>query len=250
MSAPALAVEGVVVELGGRRVLDQVTLSAPEGEFLCLTGPNGGGKTTLLRAALGLLPLDAGSIRLLGGRPEETRSRVGYVPQRKAFAPDFPATVVELVVAGRNAAWPMRVSAGDRERAREVLHRVGGEALADRRVAGLSGGEMQRAFLARALAGDPRMLLLDEPTAGVDAEGRAWFLDLLASLGADPGLTIVLVTHSVATARRLADRVAYLAGTLRAIGPPQEVLGEEGVPGSAPGPTPLSRAFLAECEGD
>jgi ABC-type Mn2+/Zn2+ transport system ATPase subunit len=107
---------------------------------------------------------------------------------------------------------------------------------------------MQRAFLARALASDPLMLLLDEPTAGVDTAGRAWFLDLLANLGAEHRLTIVLVTHSVATARRLADRVAYLSGTLRAIGPPQEVLGEGGVLESGPGP--LSRAYLAECEGD
>jgi zinc transport system ATP-binding protein len=249
LSEPALRAEDIVVELGGRRILDRVTLCAEDGEFLCLTGPNGGGKTTFLKAALGLVPLAGGSIRLLGGSPERTRPAVGYVPQRKAFAPDFPATVIELVVAGARGTWPLRISPAERDRARAVLARVGGEALSDLRVANLSGGELQRAFLARALAGDPRLLLLDEPTAGVDADGRADMLDQLARLGADDRLTIVLVTHSAATVRRLADRVAYLAGTLLAVGRPADVLPEGGDPERAL-VTAAARAFLAECEGD
>jgi ABC-type Mn2+/Zn2+ transport system ATPase subunit len=249
MTVPALCAEGVVVELGGRRVLDGVSLCAESGEFLCLTGPNGGGKTTFLKAALGLLPLTAGRMTLLGGPPAVTRPAVGYVPQRKGFAPDFPATVAELVVASKNAGWPLRLGARDRALAQGVLARVGGEALLDRPVAHLSGGELQRAFLARALAHEPRLLLLDEPTAGIDADGRADFLDLLAELGARDDLTIVLVTHSVATARRLADRVAYLAGTVRALGPPSEVLREGAEPERALLLT-TARAFLAECEGD
>jgi len=210
---------------GGRRVLDDVTLSVETGEFVCICGPNGGGKTTFLKATLGLLPAAHGTLRVFGETPETARARVGYLPQRKGFAPDFPAKVVELVVAGRRGSWPIRVERAERERALRTLARVGGEDLADRPLAGLSGGETQRAFLARALASGPRLLLLDEPTAGVDAVGRAEFLDVLAEVAASPDLTAVLVTHNLAAVRRLADRVAYVDGGLKAFGPPEEVLG-------------------------
>ncbi|HEY6551742.1 MAG TPA: metal ABC transporter ATP-binding protein [Vicinamibacteria bacterium] len=210
---------------GGRRVLDDVSLAVETGEFVCIYGPNGGGKTTFLKATLGLLPASQGTLRVFGLAPETARTRVGYLPQRKGFAPDFPAKVVELVVAGRRGTWPLRVERSERERALRTLARVGGEALADRPLAGLSGGETQRAFLARALANEPRLLLLDEPTAGVDAQGRAEFLDLLAEVADSPDLTAVLVTHNLAAVRRLADRVAYIDGGLRAFGPPEEVLG-------------------------
>jgi ABC-type Mn2+/Zn2+ transport system ATPase subunit len=210
---------------GGRRVLDDVTLSVETGEFVCICGPNGGGKTTFLKATLGLLPASLGTLRVFGETPETARTRVGYLPQRKGFAPDFPAKVVELVVAGRRGSWPIRVERAERERALRTLARVGGEDLADRPLAGLSGGETQRAFLARALASEPRLLLLDEPTAGVDAVGRAEFLDVLAEVAASPDLTAVLVTHNLAAVRRLADRVAYVDGGLKAFGPPEDVLG-------------------------
>ncbi len=209
---------------GDRRVLEDVSLEVLAGEFVCVCGPNGGGKTTFLKAALGLLPVSAGSLRVFGESPEAARRFVGYLPQRKGFAPDFPARVVELVVAGRLGAWPVRVKPAEREWALRLLTRVGGQALADQRLAGLSGGEMQRAFLARALANEPRLLLLDEPTAGVDAAGRAEFLDLLAEVASQGDLTAVLVTHNLAAVRRLADRVAYIDGTLKAFGAPDEVL--------------------------
>jgi zinc transport system ATP-binding protein len=212
------------VERGGRRVLEDVSLSVKPGEFVCVCGPNGGGKTTLLKATLGLLPPAAGTLRVFGESPEAARRFVGYLPQRKGFAPDFPAAVVELVVAGRLGSWPIRVKPDDRDRAIATLARVGGEALADRPLAGLSGGETQRAFLARALANEPRLLLLDEPTAGVDSSGRAEFLDLLAEVAARHELTAVLVTHNLSAVRRLADRVAYVDGALKAFGTPDEVL--------------------------
>jgi ABC-type Mn2+/Zn2+ transport system ATPase subunit len=222
----AIEARHLAVERGGRLVLEGIDLSVEEGEFVCICGPNGGGKTTFLKATLGLLPASAGTLQVFGESPEAARRFVGYLPQRKAFAPDFPARVVELVVAGRLGAWPIRVKAKERERARTTLARIGGEGLLDRPLVGLSGGETQRAFLARALANDPRLLLLDEPTAGVDAAGRAEFLDLLAEVARRRDLTAVLVTHNLAAVRRLADRVAYVDGTLRAFGTPDEVLGE------------------------
>jgi ABC-type Mn2+/Zn2+ transport system ATPase subunit len=224
--SPAIDARHLSVERGGRRVLEDVSLSVEAGEFICICGPNGGGKTTFLKVALGLLPPSAGTLHVFGESPQAARRFVGYLPQRKGFAPDFPAKVVELVMAGRLGAWPVRVRGGERERALATLARVGGEGLADRPLAGLSGGETQRAFLARALANDPRLLLLDEPTAGVDAAGRAEFLDLLAEVASRSDLTAVLVTHNLAAVRRLADRVAYLDGALKAFGTPGEVLGE------------------------
>jgi ABC-type Mn2+/Zn2+ transport system ATPase subunit len=206
-------------------VLDDVTLSVETGEFVCICGPNGGGKTTFLKAALGLLPASHGTLRVFGETPETARTRVGYLPQRKGFAPDFPARVVELVVAARRGSWPLRVDRSEREHALRTLARVGGEALVDRPLERLSGGETQRAFLARALANEPRLLLLDEPTAGVDAQGRAEFLDLLAEVANSPDLTAVLVTHNLAAVHRLADRVAYIDGGVKALGPPEDVLG-------------------------
>ena len=145
----------------------------------------------------------------------------------KAFNPTFPARVVDVIVANRRGAWPVRVGASDRERARAALARVGGERLLDAVLRGLSGGEMQRAYLARALVNEPALLLLDEPTAGVDARGRGEFLDLLAGVAAREDLAAVLVTHNAAAVRRLAHRVVYLDGRVKAWGTPAEVLDRE-----------------------
>ena len=220
----ALRVRGATVAIGGRRILDDVTFDVARGELACLCGPNGGGKTTLLKAALGLVPLSAGEIEVLGARPGRAGRTVGYLPQAKAFNPMFPAHVVDVIVANRRGAWPVRVGGADREAARAALARVGGEPLLDAPLRGLSGGELQRVYLARALVNEPALLLLDEPTAGVDARGRAEFLDLLAGLAARGDLAAVLVTHNAAAVRRLAKRVVYLDGRVRAWGAPAEGL--------------------------
>ena len=222
MSA-ALAARDVVVELGGRRVLDGVSFEVAAGEFAALCGPNGGGKTTLLRAALGLIPLASGSLEVLGARPGAAAG-IGYLPQAKPLSGSFPARVVDVLVAARRGSWPLVVKSSERERARAALARVGGERLVDAPLRGLSGGELQRVFLARALVSEPKLLLLDEPTAGVDEQGRLEFLDLLGGIAARSDLAAVLVTHSADAVRRLAARVVYLDRTLRAWGSPSEVL--------------------------
>jgi zinc transport system ATP-binding protein len=224
MSA-ALRVRGASVAVAGRLVVEDVSFEVAKGEFVCLVGPNGGGKTTLLKAALGLLPLRAGAIEVLGLPPGTAQRTVGYLPQTKGFGQTFPATVAEVIVANGHGAWPLRLRAEDREKARAVLVRVGGEKLLDRPLRRLSGGEMQRAFLARALVNDPALLLLDEPTAGVDARGRAEFLDLLDELAGRHDLAAVLVTHNEAAVRRLSDRVVCLDHRVVADGPPEDVLG-------------------------
>ncbi len=171
MSA-AVRARGVTVDLGPRRVLDDVSFDVECGEFVALCGPNGGGKTTFLKAALGLLPLRSGEIEVLGTTPRAARPRVGYVPQVKRFNTAFPARVADLIAANRKGRWPLRLDAEVREEARTALAAVGGERLLDSSLAGLSGGEIQRVYLARALVTGPALLLLDEPTAGVDARGR------------------------------------------------------------------------------
>jgi ABC-type Mn2+/Zn2+ transport system ATPase subunit len=229
----ALLARGVTVELGGRRVLDDVGFEVERGEFACLCGPNGGGKTTFLKAALGLVPLSAGTIEVLGARPGAASRAVGSLPQAKTFNPNFPARVVDMIVANRRGAWPVRVGAADREAARAALARGGGERLLDALLRSLSGGELQRVYLARALVNDPALLLLDEPTAGVDARGRAEFLELLEGVSAREDLAAVLVTHNATAVRRLARRVVYLDGRVQAWGTPAEVLDRDWERGGA-----------------
>ena len=226
MSA-ALAARELSVELGGRRVLEGVSFEVAEGELSALCGPNGGGKTTLLRAALGLVEVAGGALEVLGARPGARAAAVGYLPQTKPASTAFPARVVDAIAAARRGAWPLAVSADERARARDVLARVSGERLLDAPLRGLSGGELQRVYLARALVSDPKLLLLDEPTAGVDEQGRLEFLELLQGITGRSELAAVLVTHSEDAVRRLAARVVYLDRTVRAWGPTAEVLGRE-----------------------
>jgi ABC-type Mn2+/Zn2+ transport system ATPase subunit len=225
---PVLDARGVCVCLDGRSILEEVCVRVDPGQFVCLCGPNGGGKTTFVKAALGLVPTTAGTIELLGEPPARTRSHVGYVPQRTTFDRQFPATVAELITSGLRRRWPLRVRQGERLQATAILRRVGGEALLDKPLASLSGGETQRAFLARALAGEPSLLVLDEPTAGVDARGRGEFLDLMADVASGGGTACLMVTHNRAAVDRLADEVVYLDHKVVACGPPTEVLGRAG----------------------
>jgi ABC-type Mn2+/Zn2+ transport system ATPase subunit len=246
----ALEISDLGVELGGVTVLDKVSLHAGASEFLCLCGPNGGGKTTLLKAVLGLVAPRAGTIRVLGASPVVGRRRVGYLPQRKAFAPHFPATAADVIVAARRGTWPLRIHEAEREAARAELGRVGGEKLLDKPLASLSGGETQRVFLARALVTEPALLLLDEPTAGVDARGRAEFLELLAEVKARGSLAAVLVTHNLEAVRRLAQRVVYLDGTVVSEGSPDEILAGSTLMPRSPFGHDHAEADAAVCEED
>jgi len=191
------------------------------------TRPSAARSKVVLPPPFGLVPLTSGSIEVLDERPGSKSAAVGYLPQTKSFSRSFPARVVDVITAAQRGVWPFRVSGPERERARAVLARVGGEPLVDTPLGALSGGELQRVFLARALVRDPALLLLDEPTAGVDGRGRAEFLDLLAEIAERSDLAAVLVTHNAAAVRRLADRVVYLDGSLRAWGTPAEVLDRE-----------------------
>jgi iron complex transport system ATP-binding protein len=225
---PALALDGVRVSLGGVPVLAGLDLTLERGELLLLAGRNAAGKTTLLRAAAGLAQPDAGSITL-GGRPlaslrrRELGRRVAFVPQETGVP--FPFTAGQLVLLGRTPHLGLLAfeSKADVVVAEAALARLGLEALADRSVLELSGGERQLVQLARALAQDAQLLLLDEPTAHLDLAHRALVLGCLRELTRE-GRTVLVVSHDLAAASH-ANRVAFLAeGRIAAVGPPEQVI--------------------------
>lgn len=214
MSAVAIELEGVSCSFGGTPALENATLSVPQGEYMAVLGPNGGGKTTLLRLILGLLKPDSGVIRVLGLAPSEASPRVGYMPQITATGRAIPISVLDTVLMGRltpRSRWPFWPRA-DREKAMACLDKAGAAHLADRALSGLSGGQRQRVFIARALACDPELLLLDEPTASVDPEGRASLQELLGELART--LTVVLVSHDVSVISRHVTSVACVNRTV------------------------------------
>jgi len=219
-----LHVEHISVSLGGRSILEDVSFEAHAGEFIAILGPNGGGKSTLIRALLGLVPLHAGRVSIT---PSSTF--IGYVPQVKTLDRSFPATAADLVVTGRRARWPWRVSVGDRDIVRRALERVGAGHLEHSSLSRLSGGELQRVYLARALACRPPLILLDEPEAGVDRVGAADLFDILESYRHEHGATIVMVTHDWDVAFHHASGVVLLNRSVVASGSPVEALTEEAI---------------------
>ena len=213
----------------GQRVLEGVDLRVGEGEFVAVAGPNGGGKTTLVRIVLGLeRPID-GCARLFGEPTHRftQRHRLGYLAQRAELGGDAPATVREVVSAGRLAAGsligPMRRR--DRELVGEAIERVGLSDRADAPVRTLSGGQQQRAFIAKALAGGPSLLVLDEPTTGVDAESQESLAALLDRLHSELGVTILYVSHEFGAVERFVQRVILVRRSIVFDGPPHELPG-------------------------
>lgn len=210
----AFSVEGLSVRLGGATVLDGIDLSVTRGEFLGLVGPNGGGKSVLVKTIMGLLVPQSGRVRLLDGPPERTRHRAGYVPQYAAFRRDFPISVREVVLTGRlgRSASRMGYDRVDREIAARCLADTEVDHLAGRAIGALSGGQLQRVLIARALAAEPEIIFLDEPTASVDPRVERDLFELLHDLNRD--MTVVVVSHDLAFVTDYAHRVACLNRTL------------------------------------
>jgi zinc transport system ATP-binding protein len=220
------ALEHGRVDLGGRTILHDVTMTVEDGEFVALLGPNGAGKSTLVRALVGLVPLAAGSLHVFGTPIDRFRdwSRIGYVPQRLAVGGGVPATVREVVASGRVGRQGRfrRTSAADRAAVEHALEDVGMADRAQESVAVLSGGQQQRVLIARALAGEPEVLVLDEPTAGVDADSQDTLAGALGHLS-NHGGSVVLVAHELGPLEALIRRAVVLRdGVVVSDGPPPE----------------------------
>lgn len=223
-----LELRGVSVRYGGRLALESVSLSIPHGAQVALVGPNGAGKSTLFKAMMGLVPLTAGEM-LIHGRPAcEYRDPVAYVPQREEVDWRFPVTVFDVVAMGRygRGRWLKRLTDTDRQVARQSLERLGIGGLAQRPIGELSGGQQQRVFLARSLAQEPHVLLLDEPFTGVDISTREATLELLQNLR-DQSVTVMVSTHDLDLASARFDQVVLLNRRLISAGTPKEVFTQE-----------------------
>jgi len=230
-----LSAEGVSFAYGDDAVLDAVGLTIDAGEFVALVGPNGSGKSTLLRVLLGLLRPSAGQVRVFGEDPRHLhdRWRLGYVPQRPALAREVPASVEEVVAAGRlsRSGWRGRMGAADRIAIDHALEAVALLDLRHRPVSELSGGQQQRSFIAKALASEPELLILDEPVAGVDAESQKRFADSLTHLVDEHGAGVLLVSHEVGAVAHALDRVVVLKRKILFDGPVSELAGTGVRPG-------------------
>ena len=232
LDEPLVEAHGLSFAYGSTPVVDDVDLTVNRGEFVALVGPNGSGKSTLLRVLLGALRPSAGSVRLLGRPSNEVtdRWRIGYVPQRPTLAPDVPATVREIVNTGRLArrGWWRPLRSIDVAAVGHALESVGLDDLADHPIAQLSGGQQQRAFIARAFAGEPELLVLDEPIAGIDAESQRRFKDSLVHLIGEHGAGVLLVSHELSAVADVIDRVIVLKRRVLFDGPPARLV-DEGV---------------------
>jgi zinc transport system ATP-binding protein len=193
----AMEVDNVCFSYEKTEVLKDVSFRLKQGEFLGIIGPNGGGKTTLVRLLLGLLRPDRGKIRILGMEPNAASHRVGYVPQSMDLSRSFPISVMEVAFMGRlsRARIGRRYTREDEEKVRQVLEKVGMWQHRNQLIGNLSGGQKQRVFIARALATDPEILFLDEPTASVDPEFQVNLYDILEEL--NKRVTIVVITHDI-----------------------------------------------------
>lgn len=225
MTVDVLSIENLHVSYRGVKALDGLNLSVPAGQMTCIVGPNGSGKSTTLKAALGLVEPTRGTIRFFQQRVDTVRQRIAYVPQRSTTDWDFPINVFDTVLLGTYPKLRLlqRPGAVEREIARRALLRVNMDAFADRQIADLSGGQQQRVFIARALAQQADLLLLDEPLVGIDANSEANIIEILTEL-CDAGKSVVMVHHDLSNIEHYFDHIIMVNHHLIAQGPVAEAL--------------------------
>ena len=224
----AVQITDLTLQLGETEALTDINCCIREGQFLAILGPNGAGKSSLLKVILGLFKPSSGRVQIFERSPHEVPHQwIGYVPQVKTFDRSFPAIVLELVVTGLRGTWMRRISASERQTALAALQMVGASHLAERTIGSLSGGELQRIYLARSFARRPKIVLLDEPATGIDQMGESDFYSVLQKYHRDTGSTIIMVTHDLEMASRHAGAAMLLNRRLISYGPTGETLCEE-----------------------
>jgi manganese/zinc/iron transport system ATP- binding protein len=223
-----LWIHDLTVAYHRKPVLWDVNLAVPEGKLVAVVGPNGAGKTTLIKAALDLVPRASGNVMIYGKSYEKQRHLVGYVPQRESVDWDFPVNALDVVTMGlyRKIGWMVPVGRSDKHQAMESLEKVGMGSYAKRQISQLSGGQQQRVFLARALAQDARVYMMDEPFAGVDVATERAIVALLKELK-NAAKTCLVVHHDLQTVPSYFDHVVLMNMRVVAHGPTQEVFTEE-----------------------
>jgi len=227
----AVDMRNLTVILSGREILSGINLDLDEGKFLGIVGPNGGGKTTFLRVILGLVKPSAGEVLVMGKEPKEIvkRGAFGYLPQHLNVDPDFPATARDVVLMGLagRAGLFRRPSGKDVQKAEEMLVIMGMSGYEKHTFGSLSGGQQQRVSIARALIGDPKLLILDEPSTGIDVVGQEDFYHLLKGIQKRLDLSIIMVSHDIGVISTYVDEIACLNGTLHYHGNPLGAFNDE-----------------------
>jgi len=238
-SAAAIRLRGVAAVVGGKQIWSDVSLDVQPGEFVAVLGPNGAGKSTLLKVVLGLTPPVAGTVEVLGSRAGRGNTRIGYLPQRRAFDASVRIRGVDIVRLGLDGArwgtpipWLSRLLTPQRfrdrqQRLREVIELVGASAYAHRPIGQCSGGEQQRLLIAQALIRRPRLLLLDEPLDSLDVPSQAGISALVRDICRAQQVAVVLVAHDVNPILRYLDRLVYVARGTTVSGTPEEVITSE-----------------------
>lgn len=223
---PAAELCAAGLSYGSRRLWQNVNLAVAPGEFLAVLGPNGCGKTSLMRVLLGLTALSSGSARVCGASPRRGRNAIGYVPQQRGFDSDLPFRGADLVRLGLDGhRWGIGLpTTARRRRIESAIEAVGASQFADAPIGRLSGGEQQRLRIAQALVGEPNLLLCDEPLLSLDIKHQAAVVDTLDRHRRTSQLAVIFVTHEINPILTVADRVLYLVGTRWAVGFPDEVL--------------------------
>lgn len=211
MPGSIINIENLSVKFNNHTALENISLDFEEGSFISIVGPNGGGKSTLLKVLLGLYPDYTGNISIDGKKPNEVQSGlIGYVPQVKTHDRSFPAISIELVATGLNGRWNSFLKPEAKKICQAALEEVGAGHIAKRQLKALSGGELQRVYLARSIVRKPKLLLLDEPATGIDTAGETDFSHLIEHYKEKYGATVIMVTHDWEAAYNHADKVLLI----------------------------------------
>jgi zinc transport system ATP-binding protein len=220
MTLKAVEIDHVSLKFNEQIILQDINFSIEEKDFIAIIGPNGGGKTTLLKVILGIIAPDKGQVKVFGRKPNKAKDLMGYLPQRLDFDRDFPINVFETVLMGRYHGLLKKYSTKDHDAVIEALKNVEMDKFKDRQISKLSGGQLQRVFIARAIVRDPKLLIMDEPMASIDPEMQRSFYELMSRL--KDKMAIVLVSHDVGAVSSHVDKIACLNQKLYFHGPVEE----------------------------